>query len=52
MTYTYEIERRICTEFCDKYAFAHCESCPLYNRVSALKLFNLPPGSRTCGGTY
>lgn len=21
-------------------------------RVSVLKLFNLPPGSRTCGGTY
>lgn len=30
MTYTYEIERRIYTEFCNKYAFAHCESCPLY----------------------
>lgn len=31
MTYTHEIERRICIEFCDKYAFARCESCPLYN---------------------
>lgn len=29
MTYTYEIERRICTEFCNKYAFDHCDSCPL-----------------------
>ena len=31
MNYTYEIERRICAEFCDKYAFTHCERCPLYN---------------------
>lgn len=30
MTYTCEIERRICSEFCDKYAFIHCERCPLY----------------------
>lgn len=30
MNYTYEIERRICAEFCDKYAFIHCERCPLY----------------------
>ena len=30
MTYTCEIERRICAEFCDKYAFTHCEKCPLY----------------------
>lgn len=30
VTYTYDIEHRICTELCNKYAFDHCDSCPLY----------------------